>query len=350
MLPLTRTQANAMLLNTIAQINGISRDDVERGFAVQPTHGQRLQNRIRELSPFLKMVSFQYSKDIAGDVVSIGAGLIGSTTDTTQPGVKRQTINPVELTDRSWRAEKINYDTHIDYADIDEWRHKPEFIQLFYRNIELSIAESRLCVAWNGRHRAKTSDIKANPLLEDVAMGWLERTRVEADERIFGGKDDEVVTLGAGEDFKNIDALALAARSIIPRKFKNRKDLVVLIGDRLLEDKYFQITNKAGQIATEVLAAEGVTSLSQRVGKMAAYSVQYFPEDALMITPLQNLQIIVQQGSERRRIIDTPDEDKIKTFQSENITFQIGDFEALTLVENIQLTESAEADNEGSGA
>lgn len=333
-------EAILFLQSDVAKSNGIDVYTVEKGFSVTPAVSQKLQGAILEHSQFLKLIDVRYETQNAGEVVTLASTLNASRTKT-GGGKQRQTRNMIGLTNREWRCIKTNHDYHITYEQIDEWRHDPEFMRLFYEAVNAAIVESRLCVAWNGTHAADDTDFEKYPLLQDVNTGWLERLRKENPGNVMG-TEAKPVKVGEKEELRNIDAAALSVASIIPVKYRNRKDLVVIVGQSLLDDKDFQVANKAGHVATELLANGDLTAIKRRVGNMTAYAVQYFPENAIFVTPLKNLQLIIQRGSERRSVKDEPAEDMIKTFMSENVTYQIADLEACALMEHIELVAATD--------
>ena len=66
-----------------------------------------------------------------------------------------------------------------------------------------------------------------------------------------------------------------------------------------------------------------------------AIIVPFFPEDALMITSLDNLAIYVQEETRRRQVKDEPALDQIENYESVNEDFVVEDYGRAALVENI---------------
>ena len=63
------------------------------------------------------------------------------------------------------------------------------------------------------------------------------------------------------------------------------------------------------------------------------------PQDTLLITPLKNLSIYYQTGAERRTLIDNPKKDQIESYLSKNIDFNIEEYGAAALVENLKAAD-----------
>ncbi len=100
--------------------------------------------------------------------------------------------------------------------------------------------------------RAETSDRSSNPMLQDVAVGWLQKYRNEAPARVMskvtdeeGHTTSEVIRVGKGGDYASLDALVMdATNNLIEPWYQEDPDLVVIVGRQLLADKYFPIVNK----------------------------------------------------------------------------------------------------------
>ncbi len=114
---------------------------------------------------------------------------------------------------------------------------------------------SPLISSWygfNGVKRAETSDRSSNPMLQDVAVGWLQKYRNEAPARVMskvtdeeGHTTSEVIRVGKGGDYASLDALVMdATNNLIEPWYQEDPDLVVIVGRQLLADKYFPIVNK----------------------------------------------------------------------------------------------------------
>ncbi|BBU79174.1 hypothetical protein EIMP300_05740 [Escherichia coli] len=120
---------------------------------------------------------------------------------------------------------------------------------------------------FNGVKRAETSDRSSNPMLQDVAVGWLQKYRNEAPARVMskvtdeeGHTTSEVIRVGKGGDYASLDALVMdATNNLIEPWYQEDPDLVVIVGRQLLADKYFPIVNKE-QDNSEMLAADVIRS------------------------------------------------------------------------------------------
>ncbi|MDK2024991.1 phage major capsid protein, P2 family, partial [Escherichia coli] len=88
-----------------------------------------------------------------------------------------------------------------------------------------------------------------HPMLQDVAVGWLQKYRNEAPTRVMSKIVDEegtvvsaVIRVGKNGDYVNLDALVMdATDNLIDEIYQEDAELVAIVGRKLLADKYFPI-------------------------------------------------------------------------------------------------------------
>lgn len=350
-------------VSQIALLNSIPVEDVSTKFSVEPVVEQRLEDRIRESSEFLMAINMIPVTQQSGEKIGIGAGrrLAGRTN--TSGGTRR---NPAAIGDSSvkheYKCEKTNFDWSRRYEVLDAWRHRPEFEALIRDDIVHQQALDRICIGWHGTSVAATTDIVANPLLQDVNKGWLHHIRTEAAGQVM---DDGALTVKnngtnnaalkkiyvkagavlfdpslnnavtAEADYASLDALVLDAKRLIHETHRGDTDLVVIVGHDLVDDKYFNIAQKTGATATEVEATDRIIRSEKMLGGLPAVRVSSFPADALLITKLSNLSIYWQEETRRRQLVDEPEFDRIANYESVNEAYVVEEYEIAALVENI---------------
>jgi P2 family phage major capsid protein len=164
-------------LSAIAQLNGVP--DAAVKFTVDPAVQQTLEGHIQASSAFLQRINVVGVEAQSGEKIGLGIGSpIASTTDTSTKD--RQPIDPTTLDSNGYFCTQTNFDTAIKYARLDAWAQRPEFQTLFRDAIVQRSALDRICIGFNGTSRAATSDRAANPLLQDVNKGWLQKWRETA--------------------------------------------------------------------------------------------------------------------------------------------------------------------------
>ncbi|MFJ5250083.1 phage major capsid protein, P2 family [Serratia liquefaciens] len=340
----TRFKFNAYL-TTLGELNGVA-VEFSTKFAVEPSIAQKLENKIQESAAFLQMINIVQVTEQSGQRLGLGVGTtIASTTDTSTK--ERETTDPSGLDSIEYKCEQTNFDTSITYGKLDLWAKFQDFQKRIRDAIVLRQALDRIMIGFNGVKREKTSNRAANPLLQDVNIGFLQKYRTDAPTRVMDKiGDDEgavvspVIRVGENGDFANLDAVVMdAVNNLIDPWFQDDTDLVVICGRGLLADKYFPLVNQS-QPNTEALAADLIIS-QKRMGGLQAVRAPFFPANAMLITRLDNLSIYWQEDTRRRLIIDNPKRDRIENFESVNEAYVVEDYGCGCLIENIKLGKFA---------
>ena len=328
-------QAYSKYAAQIAKLNDTA--DVSTKFTVEPSIQQTLETKIQESSAFLKRINVLPVTELEGEKLGLSvSGPIASRTDTTK--ADRKPVDPTALDSAKYRCEKTDYDTAIAYRKLDAWAKFPDFQQRIRNVIVTQCALDRIMIGWNGVKAAATTDKAANPMLQDVNIGWLQQYRDRAAQRVLheGAKQADKVLVGKDGDYSNLDALVMdIVSSMIDPWFQEDTGLVVICGRELLHDKYFPIVNTT-QAPTEQLATDLVVS-QKRIGNLPAVRVPFFPKRALMVTKLENLSIYFQESARRRALIDNPKRDRIENYESSNDAYVVEDFGCGCVAENIEL-------------
>lgn len=331
----TRVLFNAYL-SQLAKLHGV--DDVTTKFTAEPSVAQKLETRIQESSQFLSSINIYGVSEQMGEKIGLGvSGPVASTTNTAT--TDRATTDLSSLDDRSYLCTQTNFDTHLTYGKIDAWAKFKDFQARIRDAILQRMALDRIMIGWNGTSRAATSNPATNPLRQDVNIGWLQKMRVENAARVMKEvvAASNKITIGAGDDFENIDALVFSmVNEFIEPWYQEDPQLVVICGRQLLADKYFPIINKPN-VPTEMLAADIVTS-QKRIGNLPAVRVPYFPPNGLMVTRLDNLSLYHQEGTRRRTVVDNAKRDRVENYESVNEAYVIEDLGCAALAENIELS------------
>ncbi|RXJ70639.1 phage major capsid protein, P2 family [Veronia nyctiphanis] len=327
----TRQHYNAYVRRQ-AELNGI--EDGTQQFSVEPTVEQSLEERIRESSGFLQRINIHGVREQEGEKLGLDVGsTIASTTDTDLK--ERETADPTTLDKDRYRCQQTNFDTHVKYAKLDAWAKFPDFQTRLRNVVTQQIARDRLMIGFNGMSRSATSDRAANPLLQDVNVGWLEHLRQNSQESVISD-----IKVGNGGDYQNIDAAVYdATNELIAEWYRDDPELVVIMGRELLADKYLALINEH-DAPTERNALDIIIS-NKQIGGLKTVRVPYFPSRSFAITRLNNLSIYYQEGSRRRHIMDNPRRDRIEDYQSVNEAYVVEDYNLVCLVENILVPDGS---------
>lgn len=326
------------LLARVALLNGVNADDTSKAFAVAPSVQQKLESAMQESSEFLQRINIIPVDEMQGEKLGLSlSGPIASRTNTDSKD--RQTRDLSGINARGYHCQQTNYDSHLKYALIDAWAKFPDFQIRVARMLAQRQALDRMCIGFNGVAIEPDTDLAANPLLQDVNKGWLQKMREEAPQSVMHeGKVAGKVVIGAAGDFKNLDAAVFDAKQMLDPWHRNNPNLVCVMGAKLLHDKYFPLVN-TNQAPSETLAADIVIS-QKRVGGLQAVQVPFFPENGLFITTLDNLSVYWQRGGRRRYLVENPKRNRVENYESSNDAYVVEDIGLAAVVENIEIVEA----------
>jgi P2 family phage major capsid protein len=350
------------LYSAIAHRNNIT--NVHEQFAVDPTSEQRLEDAQRESVAFLGFVNFVPQRDLVGGIIGIGAvDMIGATNDTTA----RNPQYVGQLTGREFRLYSTTFDTKMPWQIIDAWSRFPDFATRYSRHVARSLGLTRLSIGWNGLSRVADSVKAENPNGEDVNIGWLQRLRLDRPDHVMGRvtvtTNGVVTATGAAApiyigpnadhaqgDYKNIDALAYELIAGMPSWARDSTDLVVIVSQDLVDEKYFPMINRAlsntmdgGRSISDEIVTQTIMSAKQIGGRPAICSPK-FPAGTMVITTLArpgttdmgNLSIYQQEEAMRRYILDKPElMASLVDYNSSNEGYVIEHTDFMVMAENI---------------
>lgn len=327
----TRLQFNALT-------SGVRRyyqvDDPSRKFTVNPERVQWIVEELQESADFLKQINLVSVAAQKGQKLGLGIGSPVASRTNTDTG-ERKTTYVGTLNPDSYDCTQTNFDTHIKYNVMDSWAHlsEPEFRKRYVRAFIRRMALDMVMIGFNGTHAAENTDRAANPLLQDVNTGWIDRTRKFAPEQMMGYDSegvatDDVFKVGEGGKYSTLDSLAFDLKSsLLDVWHQESDDLVVLLGSEIKIAHGLQLYGE-NRAATERMALE-TWFTRQAVGGMPAISPPFLPPRAVIISSLDNLSIYRQQGSVRRAIIDRPEKDRVEEYWSANDDYIVEDFKKL---------------------
>ncbi|WP_289283317.1 MULTISPECIES: phage major capsid protein, P2 family [unclassified Methylophaga] len=306
-------------------------------YAATPTVAQTIYNKIIEDgNPFLRQINGAVPvAELKGEKVGMFlSGRVASRTDTTGSG-ERVPKHLADTDSKGYECFKTEFDVAIKYALIDAWAKFPDFASRYMQLVRQAIGNDMLTIGWHGTSVSTNSDINANPNLEDMNIGWLQKIRdFNGGSQHLAAATNEVV-LGSA-DFKNLDVLAHEARQMLPIYHRNRDDLVFIVGSDILSSQEGTYYETNGNTPTEKAMLSG--RITKAYGNMPTMYAPFFPEGKVLVTPLKNLSIYVQDSSVRRLQKDKPEKDEVQDFNSANQGYVVEDEELTAFIEGIQLT------------
>lgn len=326
-----RTQLEQHFSNT-AKAFAVPAGNPQAGlnYAANPSVAQSIYNKIIEDgNAFLSTVNVLPVTEMKGEKVGMSlSARVASRTDTSGDG-ERVPKHLDKMDGKGYELFATEFDVALKYAKIDSWAKFPDFAARYMQLVREAIGNDMLQVGWTGTSVAADTDLAANPLLEDVNKGWLQMIReFNAGSQYLNGG----VKLGNNE-FKNLDVLAKAAREMLPVYFRERDDLVLLVGSDVLsyqEDSYFELN---GNTPTEKAALSG--RITRAYASLPTIVPPFFPQSSLLITPLDNLSIYYQDSSVRRTQKDKPEKNEVQDFNSANQGYVVEEEEMTAFIEDI---------------
>jgi P2 family phage major capsid protein len=327
-------QMFAELQLAIAESYGV--DLATKMFSVDPTIAQELNDAITAKSDFLERINVIPVTEIKGQKVFIGvSGPVTGRTDTTSKD--REAKDASALDQSTYELSSTESDVGLPYAKIDAWAKFPDFHQRYSAAVQKQIALDRIMVGFHGTHAAKQTDIKQYPMLQDVNKGWLQQAREQIPAQVLKeGKVAGKVTLGAGGDYANLDALVHDTKQLVDERLRDAGDLIAIIGTDLLAADKAKLYSKQGDTPTEKERIEEAQVIAT-YGGLPSFSVPFFPVNGVVVTSWDNLSIYFQDSSWRKQTIDNPKRSRVEDYNSRNEGYVIEQLEKFAMTENVEL-------------
>lgn len=305
-------------------------------YAATPSVAQSIYSKIVEDgNPFLQMINGAVMvSEIKGDKVGMSlSGRVASRTDTSGAG-ERTAKHLSNLDAKGYELFATEFDVALKYSLIDAWAKFPDFAARYMQLVRQAIGNDMLTVGWHGTSAAATTNLGSNPNLEDLNIGWLQKIRAfNSGSQHLAAASNEVV-LGSTE-FKNLDVLAHEAKQMLPVYHRNRDDLVLIVGSDILSAQEGTYYENNGNTPTEKAMMSG--RITKAYANMPTMYAPFFPDGKLLVTPLKNLSIYVQDSSVRRLQKDKPEKNEVQDFNSANHGYVVEDEEMTSFIEGIQL-------------
>ena len=319
----------------IALLNGVA--SATEKFNVTPSVQQTLETAMQESTDFLGRINLIGVLEKDGEALLLGVnGPVAGRTNTAA-GNRRTPTDRSALAKDDYACKQTNFDTSFPYSLLDAWAKFPDFQVRLTNAIIQRQALDRIMIGFNGVSAAAATNRDTYPLLQDVNIGWLQKIRTKAVDRVLdeGVEGSGKVTVGATGDYKTLDGLVFDAVQMLDPWHRTRPDLVVLVSRDLMHEKLLNAVEKGAASNQEENAAQEVVSRA-RLGGLPVVDAPFFPEGTVLVTFLKNLSIYWQEGARRRHLKDEPEYDRIADYQSSNDAYVVEDFGAVALVENIE--------------
>ena len=275
--------------------------------------------------------------DISGRVVLVDAS--GPLARTSPPHERRSPLQAHSLVSRGYRCEQVNFDFALNYDNVDAHASanglEGSARAAFERRKWLDLIQ----IGFNGTHYADTSDPGTYPGRDDCGVGWLQKFRNEAAGRVISGLSVSSPKSNTRGTHHTIDALVLDAwQSMIDEQWQ--EGIVAVCSHNTLVRKQWPLINRLdpSQMNQEILLNEEIIK-NPVLGNLPAVTVPFFPDNAVLITPLANLCLYWQRGSVRGLVKNEPQYNRLAFYESCNLDWVVGQYEAGCLLDGIDWKE-----------
>lgn len=302
----------------VAMATSYNVESVAEQFSVTPSVAQTLQSKIVEQDSFLQKINTFPVDELKGEkVLGSVAGVLGKRTNTDANDRVPQEV--LELGSKEYELFPTEIDTFVKYKTVDTWAKFPDFGEKYAEWLRQAIAMARVQVGWYGTHAAAVTNSTTYPNGEDVNKGWFQHMREydTGSHWMLEGATADEIRIGAGGDYENLDAAVHDCRQMLKPIFRERGDLLVMIGsDLLAADKAnLYVAQGATPSEKERIANEKVTKM---YGGLPVITPSGFPSRGLFITTYKNLSWYYQDTSVRRRVKDKPERNRVEDYTSLN--------------------------------
>lgn len=315
-------------------------DDVTEKFNVSPNATQKVVAQIRESNWFLRKVNIVPVSNQKGEAIGLGVtGMIASRTNT-KTGNERKTKAVYNMISMPYLCEKVDFDSHIRYEQLDAFAHFPNFNKLITSQTREQIDMNKVTIGFYGKSCAVNTNAETHPNGEDVCKGWFQAIRDHnANAMLVQGKTPSEIRIGEGGDFVNLDLTVMNVKGLLGDECVNATDLVALIGSDLLSYDKAKFYAAHGNTPSEKSLIEDKQVIGT-YGGLPALCPPSFPPTGIMVTSLKNLSIYIQKDSIRRSVAIKNDKlDQIENFESMNMAYVVEQLKKAAAIEfdNVKL-------------
>ncbi len=327
-------QMFSALSQQFAERYGVS--NMEYPAQLSPDLQTQLLAAVTEHSTLLRRINTDVVRDLKGRKLYMGTSrpiARRTQTDNNDPSKRRVTASPWSMAESHYELAAVQHDVHIHRDLLNQWAAygQSAFAARYMAMHRKSIADAVVLMGWHGTRVATDSDPDANPLFEDMAVGWLQQIRDGAPSQYMGAG----VKVGPDGDYANLPHLLAEARLMIPKHLRG-DDLVAIVGDSLVAYHQGRIVELYGEQPSEAGAVKTTGANGQY---LPMRSEAFFPESSVLITSMKNLSWYVQRGSTVRVQRYEPSNKRVEDWTEHNQGFVVEDLERVALIEGIQLPD-----------
>jgi P2 family phage major capsid protein len=319
----TRKKYNKMISEMAANYDV---ETVTSEFNISTPMETKINDAIQESSAFLNMITVLPVTDTAGQALDIGVSeLLAKRTNTNNNDRSPTDISGMSGTD--WAVKDTEFDVSFKYRMIDMWARYPNFVERYRKAVLKKIALDRITIGFYGQSAAIETDPAANPLGQDINIGWFKLLEDNNPENYItqSGDAENKITIGVDGDYKNLDALVFDVYKAIPVEQRTGNE-VVIIGSGLVSHDQNKVLSTHGQTPSE---KKDAMMMMNSYGGLVAYEVPKFPDNGVLVTDPENLHLYYQESATRRKTEDNTKRNRVEDYISSNDAYAIGNVKAI---------------------
>ncbi|WP_411705640.1 phage major capsid protein, P2 family [Edaphovirga cremea] len=277
----------------LAKANNVP--DTKQFFALTDPRETQLRDALIQSDEFLQLINVMEVDQVQGQVVDTGnPGLFTGRSSTGRFG------RAMGVAGNEYKLEETDSGSYLTYALLVVWANagsEEEFFQRIQSFSNLSFALDMLRIGFNGTHAAADTDPVANPLGQDVNIGWHQIVKNRSPQQI----NTDPVTLGrdiGSADYVSLDAAVTdLIHTSIFEPFRNDPRLVVLVAADLIAADATSMMNRIDRPSEKVAAQ----LINREIAGRVAYTPPFMPDGRLIVTTLSNLHLYTQRGTRKRK-------------------------------------------------
>lgn len=344
-------QLSSQFYERQADLHGIAVESIESGahFTLEPDREVEWLTAVQNSNAFLAKIDVdtceaQVIDNLSGEDMDLASGR----TDT--EAEDRTTTNLAGLSAIRYTAETTQHDTHITFKEYNNWarRNRKYFQRYISDKRAASKGNDMMKIAWHGEKVEKKTDKKANPLGQDVNIGFIQRIKTHYPQNYIDGAVDgegEGITIGKGGTYASLDAAVIAMKAMIPKHFQD--------GLELYASEEFFVHRDMKMVEKATVTEAGDKSL-QKVfttvaGGIHAETPPFFKEGTLLLTSPKNLAIRTQEGSVNVGMVKNHPRSREEFYHEANEFFAVKNYEKAVVLVNIKLAEGTDEKLETGG-
>ena len=325
----------------VAMAATYSVESVSENFTVSEPMETKLNDAIQASSDFLNQITVMPVTDGEGQALEIGvSGLLAKRTNTDTKDRTPTTLGGP--TGSTFKVKLTEYDVALPYSVLDAWARYKDFQDRYRQAVLNAIALNRLMVGFNGKTAAAETDPGANPLGEDVNVGWLQILQDQNPAHYLTNTRSDSGTPGIsinpgnaqGNGHKSLDGLVADLYNAIPVQYRTGKEVAIIGSDLMAADSNKVFDDHGGTPSEK----EKAKAILKTYGGLQAESVPGFPSMGVLVTDPANLHLYYQEGKTRRQLEDEPKRNRTVDYISTNDAYAIGNLKAIAAVDPTKVT------------